>query len=325
MLLWTLALFVIVEPIVGHLIEPWVQGQNTGLSPLAIVIAAVMWTALWGPIGLLLATPLTVSLVVLGRHVEGLAFLDVILGDEPALSPAEVFYQRLLAGSAIEAADQAHQLIKATSLVTFDAERGRIDEARLAAFHDAVLVLLDDLADLPLVPPSGAPAITSTSAGVDTELIAAPNADVARVLCLGARTSLDTAAAEILAHTLRRHGIATQVSAVTRLADASQLDLAGVEVVWISSIKTARSQAQLRYLVRRLRRRAPHVVLYAGVWGESAETTTVNDLGVTNQASSFAEAVELASALASNSPTERLMGLELNTQTRVIQAGDARL
>jgi predicted PurR-regulated permease PerM len=86
MLLWTLALFLTVEPVVGHVIEPMVYGHSTGLSPVAVVAAATFWTGLWGPIGLVLATPLTVCLVVLGRHVERLEFLDVMFGYRPALS-----------------------------------------------------------------------------------------------------------------------------------------------------------------------------------------------------------------------------------------------
>lgn len=86
MLLWTLGLFLIVEPIVGHVIEPMVYGHSTGLSPVAVVASATFWTALWGPIGLVLATPLTVCLVVLGRHVERLAFL----GDLPIVSKKDL-------------------------------------------------------------------------------------------------------------------------------------------------------------------------------------------------------------------------------------------
>ncbi|MGY3564113.1 putative PurR-regulated permease PerM [Bradyrhizobium sp. USDA 4463] len=92
MLLWTLALFVVVEPIAGHVIEPMVYGHSTGLSPVAVLASATFWTALWGPIGLVLATPLTVCLVVLGRHVERLEFLDVMFGDRPALAPSELFF-----------------------------------------------------------------------------------------------------------------------------------------------------------------------------------------------------------------------------------------
>ena len=99
------ALFIVMEPVAGHVVEPLVYGHSTGLSPVAVVVAATFWTWLWGPIGLVLATPLTVCLVVLGRHVERLEFLDVMLGDRPALSPPEIFYQRTLAGDPAEAAD----------------------------------------------------------------------------------------------------------------------------------------------------------------------------------------------------------------------------
>ena len=93
MALLTLALFVVSEPIMGHVIEPLVYGQSTGLSPFAVVLSAIFWTWLWGPVGLLIATPLALCLVVLGRHVERLEFLDVMLGDRPALTPAGNLYQ----------------------------------------------------------------------------------------------------------------------------------------------------------------------------------------------------------------------------------------
>lgn len=119
MVIWTAALFILVEPIVGHVIEPMLYGHNTGLSPIAVVTSATLWTALWGPIGLVLATPLTVCLVVIGRHVERLAFLDIMFGDRPALSPPEIFYQRMLAGDPTEAADKAEEYLKTKSLTSY--------------------------------------------------------------------------------------------------------------------------------------------------------------------------------------------------------------
>ena len=103
----------------GHVIEPLVYGQSTGLSPFAVVISAIFWTWLWGPVGLLLATPLTLCLVVLGRHVERLEFLDVLLGDRPALTPAENLYQRMLAGDPDEALESAELLLKERSLTSY--------------------------------------------------------------------------------------------------------------------------------------------------------------------------------------------------------------
>ena len=119
MALLTLALFFISEPIMGHVIEPLVYGQSTGLSPFSVVVSAIFWTWLWGPIGLLIATPLTLCLVVLGRHVERLEFLDVLLGDRPALSPAENLYQRMLAGDPDEALESAEVLLRDRSLTSY--------------------------------------------------------------------------------------------------------------------------------------------------------------------------------------------------------------
>src|SRR3954452_3915223 len=161
MLLWTVALFLMVEPIVGHVIEPMVYGHSTGLSPVAVVASATFWTALWGPIGLVLATPLTVCLVVLGRHVERLEFLDVMFGDRPALSPPEIFYQRMLASDPTEASEKAEEFLKERSLSSYyeevalkglqlaqaDAERGALDRERLTKIRDAVSELAGDLAD----------------------------------------------------------------------------------------------------------------------------------------------------------------------------------
>ena len=142
---WTMALFAIGEPVVGHVVEPLLFGRSTGLSPVAVVTAAAFWTWLWGPIGLVLATPLTVCLVVLGRHVETLQFLDVMFGSTPPLSPQEVFYQRMLARDPIEAADQAEEFIEEASLARYydevavpglllaqaDLARGALDESRV--------------------------------------------------------------------------------------------------------------------------------------------------------------------------------------------------
>jgi predicted PurR-regulated permease PerM len=103
MMFWTAALFVVLELASNNVIEPWLYGSQTGLSPIAIVMAAIFWTWLWGPLGLLLSTPLTVCLVVLGRHVPQFEFLHVLLGSEAVLTPKESLHQRLLAADADEA------------------------------------------------------------------------------------------------------------------------------------------------------------------------------------------------------------------------------
>ena len=119
------ALFLVTEPIMGQIVEPMLYGHSTGLSPVSVVVSAIFWAWLWGPIGLILATPLTLCLVVLGRHIERLEFLDVVLGDRPALTPVENFYQRVLAGDPDEALEQAELLLKERSLSSYPTMRSR--------------------------------------------------------------------------------------------------------------------------------------------------------------------------------------------------------
>ena len=119
LVLWTAGLFVVMEMITGNVVEPWLYGSRTGLSPLAIIVAAIFWTWLWGPLGLVLSTPLTVCLVVLGRHVPQFEFLDVLFGNEPVLEPHARLYQRLLAGDPEEATDHAEEMLEEKYLFEF--------------------------------------------------------------------------------------------------------------------------------------------------------------------------------------------------------------
>ena len=161
MVVETAVVFVILEAIVGQAIEPLVYGHNTGISPIAVVASATFWTWLWGPVGLVLATPLTVILVVMGRHVERLSFLDVLLGDAPPLTLVETFYQRMLAGDPSEIADHADEYLRqhtmldyceqvamrALLLAQIDVRRGVLEEQRQGRIRDAMRDLVDDLAE----------------------------------------------------------------------------------------------------------------------------------------------------------------------------------
>jgi predicted PurR-regulated permease PerM len=118
---WTQAslafsLFVVLELVISNFVEPWLYGAHTGISSLAILVGAVFWTILWGPLGLILSTPLTVCLILLGRYVPQLGFVEVLLGDEPVLSPEEHFYQRLLAMDQDEARNIAQGYLQDNSL-----------------------------------------------------------------------------------------------------------------------------------------------------------------------------------------------------------------
>src|ERR1700681_45539 len=159
MALWTGLLFLILEPVVGQIIEPLLFSHSTGLSPVAVIASATFWTWLWGPVGLILATPLTICLVVLGRHIDRLSFLDVMFGDQPALSPSELVYQRMLARDPVEAAEQAQKFLKDKTLTAYydevlvqglklaqaDAERGLLNDERMLRIRDAVAEIVDDL------------------------------------------------------------------------------------------------------------------------------------------------------------------------------------
>ena len=112
MAIWTVALYAFVELAMGQVIEPFIYGRSAGLSPVAIVISAAFWTWLWGPLGLLMSTPLTLCLAVLARHVDRLQFIDVMIGDQPALTPQQAAYQRMLTGDPVEAIEQARAFLK---------------------------------------------------------------------------------------------------------------------------------------------------------------------------------------------------------------------
>jgi len=298
MLLWTLALFLTVEPVVGHVIEPMVYGHSTGLSPVAVVAAATFWTALWGPIGLVLATPLTVCLVVLGRHVERLEFLDVMFGDRPALSPPEIFYQRMLAGDPAEAAEKAEQFLKERSLASYydevalkglqlaqiDAERGALDPERLTKIRDAVREFAGDLADQDERPPTKANLTTDAEASSAVESVAEnavhENLPVVSkedlpsdwlgehpVLCLAGRSLIDEAAAIMLAQLSTAHGLAARVEGAESLSSTNvfRLETTGVVTVCLIYLDSS-GPAHMRYSVRRLRRKLPKATIILGCW-----------------------------------------------------------
>jgi predicted PurR-regulated permease PerM len=298
MLLWTLALFIVVEPIVGHVIEPMVYGHSTGLSPVAVVASATFWTALWGPIGLVLATPLTVCLVVLGRHVERLEFLDVMFGDRPALSPPEIFYQRMLAGDPTEASEKAEEFLKERSLTSYydevalkglqlaqaDAERGALDHERLTKIREAVSEFANNISDQddrPLPKVNSTTDAEATSA-VETVAEDAPYENLPilskkdlppewqgehPVLCVAGRSLIDEAAAIMLGQLATSHGIAARVEAAEVLSTANvfRLETTGVAIVCLIYMD-ASGPAHMRYSVRRLRRKLPEAIIVLGCW-----------------------------------------------------------
>ncbi len=267
MAIGVVALFAVVEPLMGQVVEPLVLGRRTGLSPLSVIVAATFWTFMWGPIGLLLATPLTVCLVVLGRHMPRLEFLDVMLGDRPPLKPEESFYQRALEGDADALVAQARAALKAggslvawhdevalrgLALAEADWSREVLEPARLGVIRQQVETLLDELTETP-------PAVADRPAAWRAE---------GAVLCVAGRGRLDDLAAAIAAQGLRHEGYGAQTlpGAALEGAEAPQLDAARVRLCCLSVLQEGSSAAAVRYFLRRLARRLPGVPVVVALW-----------------------------------------------------------
>jgi predicted PurR-regulated permease PerM len=318
MVLWTAALFLIVEPLAGHVVEPMLYGHSSGLSPVAIVVSATFWTWLWGPIGLVLATPLTVCLVVLGRHVDRLEFLEVLLGNEPALSPSQLVYQRLLAGDPVEAIDQAQEFLKDKSLTEYydgillegirlaglDARKGLLEEDRAIRVKETVAEILEDLS-------SHEDAKAETSEPTDdgsnlSQLVRAetePSLDATgalpmewgeeRVLCIPGLGQLDEAVALVVAQVLRKRGFGVRAEQAESLSVSRifTLDTKDVSAICVSYIESA-TAAQIGYAVRRLRRKAPQAFILIALLGNHAVGEESDQLRQTSNADAIETTLE---------------------------------
>ncbi|OZI30829.1 hypothetical protein CAL29_22910 [Bordetella genomosp. 10] len=270
MLFWTLGLFVAVDLLAGQVMEPWLYGRSTGLSPVAVIVAAIFWSGIWGPVGLILSTPLTLCLVILGRHVERLQFLDVLFGDKPPLTPATTFYQRLLADDPDSAIEQAEELLKTMSLVDYydkvmmeglrlarnDVLRGVIPPEHLARMKETVDDIVDGCGELaePVEAPETADAGPMPPAG-------------APVLCIAGRGSFDDALSAVLAQLLRRHGIVVDTANYARHPNRIQgnMELGEVDRLCVVSMDAESPRAYLRVLVHRLHESAPRATLLIGL------------------------------------------------------------
>jgi predicted PurR-regulated permease PerM len=260
MVIWTAALFAVVEPLMGHVIEPWILGRSAGLSPVAVVVAAAFWTWLWGPLGLLMSTPLTLCLVVLSRHVERLQFIDIMLGDQPALTPQQTAYQRMLTGDPIEAIEQARAFLKEGAVVPYyeeilipalrlaqaDAEQGRLDDTRLENIFKTVSDLVEDLGEH-----GDGETASKGPPSPDRKVIPLSNDLGKPVFCLPGLGRLDDCGVLVVADILKREGINARVAGAATAIDndeASSICLCYLENV---------SKARLDYAVRKLSRKAP--------------------------------------------------------------------
>jgi predicted PurR-regulated permease PerM len=268
--LLTVGLFVILELFSNNVLEPWLYGSSTGLSPVAILVAAVFWTMLWGPLGLLVSTPLTVCLVVLGRHVPQLAFFNVLLGDEPALDPEVKFYQRLLARDPDEATELAEEYLEDGSLDKLydsvilpalvhaeqDRLRGSLDGATVQGIAEDTIGVIEELEEEHLL---------SDEATSD---IAAVSLKPPTVLCIGARNGLDEAAAAMLVHLLTQRGAGARMVPRAEISarNLGSLEREGIALVCLSYVNPGATQHAQR-TIRRLRQHfGTRVRVMLGMW-----------------------------------------------------------
>ncbi|HSO47032.1 MAG TPA: AI-2E family transporter [Rhizobiaceae bacterium] len=287
--LWTAAIFIVLELVSNNLLEPWLYGSRTGLSSIAIIVAAIFWTWLWGPLGLLLSTPLTVCLVVLGRHVTQFQFLDVLLGNEPVLEPHQQLYQRLLSGDPDEATSRAEEYLEDNHLVAFyeniaipalqlgelDRVSGAMGNIRRKRVAESALAVVDNLEEYAreeaaesLDPEKAEPAganggsITIENAGAPSKQVTAPiefpKGAGKVVICAGGRGDLDDAAAAMLAQVLAAQGAAARLATHDALVGdrLARMDLADAQTVVIGFLNAA-SETHAKYIVRRLKRSKP--------------------------------------------------------------------
>lgn len=281
----TFVLYLAIELIVSSVIEPWLYANRTGISSVAYLISVAFWTLLWGPIGLVLSTPLTVCLVVLGRHLPRLEFLHVLLGDEPVLSEEVRFYQRMLAededesAALVEAALKTEPLptvydgliVPALSLAEQDRHQGRLPESRVTAMYEMAREIIDAASDHH---PCSEPSLNRLES---------------EVVCMPARDEADELVANMLAQVLRQCGARAVVSHKVNADDG---------LVILSALPPF-AIIHARSLAKRVRAEHPQVRIVLGVWGSGIDAagiqSRIGSVGVDAVVTSFSEALRFFS------------------------------
>ena len=287
--LWTVGVFAALELLLAYVIEPWLYSKSVGLSPVAIIAAVMFWTWLWGPVGLLLATPLTVCVAVVGRHIPELGSLNVLLGVEPVLSPEQRFYQRLLALDHEEAEELVDQhaaahgiantfdevMIPALTLAKLDRRKGALEPARERYIYEHVRRMVE-------------------------ELEAAPAREAAATVCIvAAHDEADYIAALMVAKLLPQPRVLSAGASATEIARAVAEHRCNA--VLISAVPPNAAH-YAGYLARRVRREIRDAKIAAGVWAGADDVGASRDrllkLGVDEVCLHLAEAPSLLRQLA---------------------------
>jgi predicted PurR-regulated permease PerM/CheY-like chemotaxis protein len=278
--LLTLALWGVVEALVSAALEPWLYAARAGISSLAVLLSAAFWTMLWGPIGLILATPLTVCLVVLGTHVPQLEFLYILFGDEPALPPEASYYQRLLSRDGDEARDVLDTYIKdkplielydqvlipALSLVEHDQHEGTLEEKQQRFIYHTTRDLIEDFGE------EFAPA--------ETERAEKPEPTRGSILIVPARDEADELAGLMLTQVLRHSGYDPKTIRVGFLGDMlEQVAKERPDFLFVSAVPPF-ALSHARSICRRARQRVPAVKPIICFWGSKENSEDLrNRLG----------------------------------------------
>ncbi|MFZ0640275.1 MAG: AI-2E family transporter [Candidatus Acidiferrales bacterium] len=273
----TMGLYIVLELAVANFVEPRLYGAHVGLSPLAILVAAVFWTLIWGFPGLLLSTPLTVSLVVMGRHVPSLSFLSVLLGDQPVLSPAAQYYQRLLATDQNEARQilelyskeksleelYSSVVIPALSLAEQDRHRNKLDEETQDFIYQSSRELIEEFGDIPAEPAPNAVGNPDLPIGSQIRNEGTRRLDV---LCIPARDTADDVVALILCQLLERQGHnARSISIGATSEMLSQVTESKPGLVCISALPPFALE-YARALYGKLRLQSPELPIVICLW-----------------------------------------------------------
>ena len=276
LVVWTVAVFVVLELISNNVIEPWAYGASTGMSALAVIVAAIFWTWLWGAVGLLLAVPLTVCLVVVGRYIPQFAFLSILLGDQPVLSLQDRFYQRLLARDQEEAAELAEThvtehglealyedvLIPVLDLAERDRHSDVLSEERTRFVFDSTRALVEDLVEHPHEDKESAASAEAKDAS-QPETSPGP----ITVCIVPARDEADEIIGAMLLRCLTRRKVTAELlttdvlksEVMDRVADLSP------QAVYISALPPA-AVLHASYFCKRLRPRFPQLKIVVAVW-----------------------------------------------------------
>jgi predicted PurR-regulated permease PerM len=278
--LMVLGIYVVIEIVVANFIEPMLYGTKTGISSLAVLVAAVFWTFIWGPIGLVLSTPLTVCLVVLGRHVPNMRFLNVLLGDEPVLSPEVHYYQRLLATDFEEAQQvlKGHLkeksleelydsvLIPALTMAEQDRHRNDLDEETVTFIYQSTREFVEELSEK-----AGKDSAASSSGAAPAAASPVASGPATRVICVPASGEADEIIGMMLGQLLGVAGHDVHCIPIGTVEEMlAQVVRAQPGIVCISAVPPL-AMTHARAIYARLRKEFPSQPMIVGLWNYTGD------------------------------------------------------